>query len=635
MFILCCLSLFSLSGQEATLFTDVGFEQNIDHFIFQSGYIGGSCAFFDSDGDGDDDLYLISGLGADKLYINTNSGFDEIGFISGIGLTNSFYTNGVTTGDFDNDGLEDIFVSTYGSGTIGSKNLLFRNLGNNSYTDVWLELDSIVNSSGSVLLDYNLDGLLDIYVMNYVYEVGFDEDENGEIISYSHDCSPNQLFLNKGNFEFELQTQAFISGVNAGCTLAALALDLNGDNFPDIIEVNDFGEDVVSNQVWINDPLSGTFIESSLLYNLPDSIYGMGISSIDFDNDLDLDLYMSNIGQNVFKEQEFGSYKDVDNTSILSEFNTYTELDSILSVSWGVITEDLDNNGYEDIIVANGYIPTAPFIPTSNYEYDLLALNTEGVFEVVSPLISGLDNIFASRGISASDFDQDGDIDFAINVMRTSNQDPGVYSTIYQNEIENDNNYIQIKLIGNRSNRDACGAQVKLYSKSNSQIRVLHCGDGFSSSQSKVLHFGIAADTHIDSIIVTWPYHEFSKTTLYDIVPNQKLEIEEPVAEVDIPEEFFQSTPDTISRNFTSSVNEELYTYYCDIEVKNGSIQLGINSPYTSSSIYSVEGKLLYHYDLAGLHQVNLPKSLLPGVYILLLEGDNIPSCTNKIIIGY
>ncbi len=498
------------------LFTDVTSTMQINHFVYHSSFHGGGCAFFDSDNDGDDDLYVIGGLNADKLYVNNDSIFEEDGFFSGIGITNSFYTTGVSPGDFNNDGLEDLFVTTNGSDSLSRKNLLLVNLGNNTFQDVWSFVDTIGYSFGASLFDFNLDGLLDIVVMNYVQSPKFVYDEDGQIIGYDHTCYQNTIYENLGNFQFKLANGDLLPSGEGGCSLASLASDYDKDGDTDLIEVNDFGSDVQPNRLLTNNYPERQFLSNGDLMNFEDGIYGMGISGSDIDNDLDIDYYITNFGKNILKLNHNGVFDNGhDSLNIYSELNSQDTSLQSLSISWGVISQDFDNNGHSDLLIGNGYVPSPNFIPGKQLDHDRLYMN-QGELNFVEPntFDSGIDNLYSTRGIASSDFDNDGDVDFFANVMRIPVHQSGINSKLYRNNGQGDKNYIQVKLTGSVSNNSACGAKIEIYAKQHHSIQEIHCGSSFASSNSKVIHFGLDTIKVVDSIKIYWPSKHYNTETL-------------------------------------------------------------------------------------------------------------------------
>ena len=508
-----------------TLFTEASESLNIDHYVRHQGFNGGGCAFIDSDNDGDDDLYLIGGSERDVLYINQGQSFEEAGFLSGIAITDNFYTTGVVTGDLNNDGLEELFITTQGSSQLTSKNLLLFNKGDNQFEDVWPFLDTIGTTSAAILIDFNQDGLLDIYTLNYVNESGFLEDSEGEIIGYDHTCYENHLYQNLGNFQFEDVTQSKLNdALNQACSLAALGTDFDQDRDQDILVGNDFGQDIIGNTLLNNNNNESLSASNNLGFN--DAIFSMGISGSDLDNDLDIDYYVTNFGENIFVKNEGFNLTTVGG---LTASSTYNSLDSTdLSISWGTVIEDFNNDGNTDVYVGNGYVPSPSYLPGRVSDNDRLYLG-KGNFDFTELFLdlSGIENIESTRGVASSDFDQDGDIDLAVNVMRVPiNGDSKSKFYINQSTPTDSSNWVQLKLEGLKSNKSACGARVDLYSQDYVHSKEIYCGSSHASSNSKVLHFGLGDHSIVDSLNIYWPnskqtidtYHSLEINRLYQIL---------------------------------------------------------------------------------------------------------------------
>ena len=171
-------------------------EYNFDHF----NYIGGGVAFFDYDGDGDEDYYFTGGINADQLYRNEGDGtFTNVSEGIGLDATATYFTVGVTTGDIDNDGFREIFVTTFGFSNSFSpfrRDLLFKNNGDGTFTEIGAlaNISSVARSVSATFVDHDQDGFLDIYIVNYVDRVRFVFGSDGEIDGFDHDCFENFFY---------------------------------------------------------------------------------------------------------------------------------------------------------------------------------------------------------------------------------------------------------------------------------------------------------------------------------------------------------------------------------------------------------------------------------------------------------
>ncbi len=490
------------SGQEFRKSQDAA---GIDHNYAQKTFNGGGAAWVDLDNDGDDDLYLVGGDKVDKIYINNGNGtFDEL-INPGIEQTENFYTTGVIYGDVDNDGDKDIFVNTYFSDTEAfCKNLLYVNNGDLTFTESW-EWDRDEDKSmtmGSVFIDFDLDGLLDIYTVNYIDVVQFTYDDQNTINGFDHECFQNRMYRNNGNLIFTDVTEEQGLG-NNGCALAVTATDYDGDHDLDILLGNDFGPFLQGNRMYQNDREINTFEEQSEELGANTEMFSMGIAVADYDNDLDLDYYISNLAANVLLENNDGIFNNV--SDIAQVTNTYAYGDSTLAVSWGNLFADIDNDGDEDLFVANGYVPApASLATTSILDPDRLFVNNgDRTFTMLDSTI-GITNEFPSRGAAYSDYDMDGDIDILSVVFDKPNFGENTQTVLYENITENNNNWIGVILEGTKVNKDALGSKIYVHTPNEIYLRELSGGASFCSQHTSTLHIGIGSETQVDSIVVIW-----------------------------------------------------------------------------------------------------------------------------------
>ncbi len=483
----------------------------------QQTFNGGGGAWVDLDNDDDDDLYLVGGDKEDQIFINNGDGtFDEL-ITNDLSITDSIYTTGVIYGDIDNDGDKDIFVNTFYSNTEEfCKNLLFINNGDLTFTESW-EWDRDEDKSmtmGSVFLDYNLDGLLDIYTVSYVEVIQFTYDDNGMINGFDHECFSNRLYRNDGNLNFTDVTEEQGLG-DTGCALAVTASDFDNDQDLDILLGNDFGPFLQANKLYQNDRESNTFIDQSQEVGANSEMFSMGIAVADYDNDLDLDYYISNLAANVLLENNNGVFTDVAGEA--NATSTYSIDDSTLAVSWGNLFADLDNDGDEDLFVANGYVPApATLVNNSVLDPDRLFINNgDKTFTMVDTAV-GIENSKPSRGAFYSDYDMDGDIDIFSVVFDKPNLGEINESILFENVTENENNWIGIKLQGTQVNRDAYGSKIYVHTPQSTYLRELSGGASFCSQHTSVLHIGIGEQESVDSVVVIWTggHHEQIETDL-------------------------------------------------------------------------------------------------------------------------
>jgi len=526
LFTILCLSAIVSHAQ---IFSEVNQETGIDHVARHSNLMGGGAAFVDINNDGYDDLYITGGISPDQLYVNDQNGsFSDISNASGItAATENKYTTGVIFGDIDNNGFKDLFITTRNDsdGEI-IPNILLKNQGDLSFENIWTKENDLAFSMGACFLDYDQDGLLDLYVINYVQEVAFLYDENDNIIGFDHTCSANRMYKNIGDGNFQDVSIALGLG-DDGCALAVKATDFDQDGDTDILLANDFGEFIKPNKLFENKINAGTFSEVSEVWNADIGMYAMGIAAGDIELDGDLDYYLTNFGKNALMRKDDNSFAEISVEAGVDD--TWELQDSVLSVSWGTAFIDYDNNMYPDLYVSNGYVPGPDFLPSSINNNDKFYKNNEdGTFDEIEPSSSGIDDLRVNRGMAFSDFDRDGDIDFITVSLRAPINDMSIRSKMYKNNLDNNYNWLDIDLKGIVSTRDAFGAYVKVFVGDKVLVQESYGGSSHCSQNSASLHFGLGDFDIVDSIQIDWP-SRIKGQKLYDIDVNQRISVEEDV----------------------------------------------------------------------------------------------------------
>ncbi|HKI26312.1 MAG TPA: CRTAC1 family protein [Candidatus Sulfotelmatobacter sp.] len=472
--------------------------------------LGSGCAFLDYDRDGWQDILLINGAdwaGHKRrrstlcLYRNNRNG-TFIDVTAHAGLDVELYGMGVAVGDYNNDGFPDILVTCVG------QNRLFRNTGKGTFVDVTSTsgLGKRESFSTSALwFDYDRDGLLDLFVCNYVkwspeHDVFCSLD--GKHKSY---CTPEAyrgatcwLFHNRGNGTFEDVTAT--SGIfdSSSKSLGVALLDEDHDGWPDLLVAND----TQPNKLYRNQH-NGTFkdvgVERGLAFSTEGKARaGMGIDVADFENSGTPGVAITNFDNEMIGlyRANGGAFEDIAPQSGVGPASRN-------SLGFGCVFLDANLDGWLDFAVANGHIDETVRNIRGNVGYAQpphLFLNTgKSTFrDVAAELGAEFDQPKVGRGLSYGDFDRDGDLD----LLLTTNNGPAY---LYRNDVLNGNRSIRFRLVGTKSNRDAIGATVRVMLDGLTQSRMVKGGSSYLSQSELPLTFGLEKRDRVARVVIDWP----------------------------------------------------------------------------------------------------------------------------------
>ena len=528
---------------------------NILNYLYY--YNGGGVAVGDVDNDGLPDIYFTANVGPDRLYRNKgNYNFEDITDRAGIAGPEEWKT-GVTMADVNGDGFIDIYVSAVSYLTMHGHNVLYINDGDGTFTVRTKEygLEHVGYSTQALFFDYDGDGDLDMYLLNYSVhtERGVSSKPQREI---RNPRAGDVLFRNDGNHFVDVSEQAHIYGGVEGYGLGVVASDLNLDGCPDLYIDNDFQE---NDFLYINN-CDGTFTESIAKATGHTSRFSMGVDAADFNNDGRPDLMVVDMlpeREEILKTSANAESFNIYNLKIQAGYrpqfarNTlqlnrgdgrFSEIGYLAGVyatdwSWAPLFADLDNDGSKDLFITNGIyrrpndmdyinyvsndavqaslakgvtesnmalLERMPQIPLANYAYrnngNLTFTNMAEAWGLAQPGFSA--------GAVYADLNNSGALDLVVNNINAP-------AAIYRNRARevNGHAYLTVALRGAGANTAGIGAKVII--RNNGAIQMLEQipTRGFQSSVDSRLHFGLGATTRLDSLIVIWPDRRFQVMT--------------------------------------------------------------------------------------------------------------------------
>ena len=508
----------------------------MDHITYIVELNAGGCAFFDYDNDGWMDIFIVGGRrledtppgSSNRLYRNNRDGtFTDV--TEKAGLFDCGWACGVCVGDYNNDGFEDLFVTYYG------QNRLYRNNGDGTFTDVTekagLRYATTRFGSGATFFDYNRDGLLDLFVSNYVVIDLANAPKpslnvpNCNYEGVATNCGPTGLpapqhflYRNNGDGTFtDVSKESGVAAMRGSFGFTALAFDADEDGWQDIFVACD-----ATPSLLLMNNHDGTFREEALLRGVAlgpggDPMGGMGVGVGDYDLDGHIDLLKTH-----FQNQATGLYRN----------NGKAEFDDVAAaaglsmerrfINWGTAIADFDNDGYPDILNVTGTVyPELERVyakyPAHSPRIVFRNLGNGRFVELGDETGPGISAKHQSRGAAFGDFDNDGDIDV---VIMNRNEPP----SLLRNDAPPGNHWIKVRLEGTKSNKSALGSRVLVHYGGKVQAQCLTSQSSYLSSNDPRLHFGLGKVSTVD-VDVYWPTG--AKETFSRVGADQLLTIRE------------------------------------------------------------------------------------------------------------
>jgi len=501
--------------------------------------MGSGVALFDYDNDGRLDIFLVNGAPLsdptpkgfipqkagpqywNRLYHQKPDGtFEDV--TEKAGLQGAGYGMGVAVGDYDNDGLEDLYVTVYGG------NKLYHNNGDGTFTDITQKAG--VGGSGwstsALWMDLDGDGFLDLVVLRYL-EWDFDEIWCGEHKpGYRAYCHPDffkpispLVYHNNGDGTFT-EVAAKVGLSRPGKGLGVAMADYDRDGHIDLFMANDSMVEFL-----YHNKGNGTFEEVGLLSEVAVDIdgrtyAGMGVDFADYNNDGRADIIVTDLANQryaLYQNNGDGSFSYASTTLGIGRM-------TLAHSGWGVRFLDYDNDGWKDLLIAQGHDLDTIELSSPGLHYRepmLLARNTGKEFVDVSAASGAVfHESWVARGMAIGDLDNDGRLDAVV----TTNDGPAY---VLHNETATTNHWILLKLVGHKSNRDGIGAQVKIVTSNGPQFATVTTGGSYLSSSDKRVHFGLGNPGVIQEIEIRWSSGIVQK--LKDVKPDQLLRIDEPL----------------------------------------------------------------------------------------------------------
>jgi hypothetical protein len=502
--------------------------------------MAGGVATFDYNGDGRPDIFFTNGADIstlkkdspkyrNRLFRNDGNGvFTDV--TDAAGLAGSGYDMGVAAADYDNDGHPDLFVAGLHHST------LYHNNGDGTFTDVTVKagLDASLNHPDpqygplwaitAAWVDVNNDGLLDLFVVNYMQWTYSSQPLCGIVNTTADYChprtykgQPNQLFLNKGDGTFQDVSKEWGIRDHVGKGMGVGVADYDLDGRPDLFVTNDASYNFLFHNLG-NKFEERAFETGIALPEDGNAISGMGLDFRDFNNDGYPDIvFAALINQTypLFVNTGKGDFREITTPSGLRDA-------TISKSGFGAALYDFDNDGWKDLFVSGGHVQSLSTPSQPSDQYNTVFHNPGATGKWIA--LTGEAGLMASpaarhRGCAFGDLDGDGRIDVVVTALSKG-------AEIWMNRSENSGHWLDIALRGTKSNRDGIGARIKLVTKTGTQYNHMTTSVGYASSSDGPVHFGLSSNTHVDLIEIRWPSGIIQ--TLKDVAADRILNVTEP-----------------------------------------------------------------------------------------------------------
>ncbi len=573
--------LISPENSQVTFSNNLSEGLNTNILMYEYFYNGGGVAVGDVNDDGFIDIYFISNMESNKLYLNNGSSslkFKDITEISGVSGRPGPWKTGASMIDINGDKKLDIYLCY--SGTLPEekrRNELFINQGNDEngvpiFKEMAEEygLASRAFSNQAYFFDYDLDGDLDVLLLNHNPRnlPILNEQQTKELFAADDPMRGIRLYNQHGGKFTDVTTKAGINGSQLTYGLGIGISDLNNDGWPDFYVSNDYA---VPDYLYLNNQ-NGTFynnLEASIGHS---SHFSMGNDVVDINNDGHMDIITLDMLPEDNRRQKlllapdnYDKFEHNLNTGFYYQFmrnmlqlnngnTTFSEVGQIAGISntdwsWAALAADYDNDGWKDLFITNGYHRDYTNLDFINYMNSFVEnqgrIQREDVLKIIEQMPStdisnymykksegidytnvteewGLKHIANSNGAAYADLDNDGDLDLVVNNINKE-------AFIYENLSSPKHGYLQVELIGEGLNTIGVGSKVSLYTGEQSQILEQYTVRGYLSSVTPFLHFGVDDGQKIDSLIVDWPGEK--RSVKYDLSINTKVTINQAQAE--------------------------------------------------------------------------------------------------------